>query len=187
MTEYKTIPPGQATDSGQAKLYSLMARADRLTIDPLKYQGTSIYEYVSSLEKPGLYDTTETLALKLPKRFKGIEHYRSRVAISNGVLYIAKGFIFDGASGPAIDGITNMLAALIHDALYALLRSGALGFSLISNRARNLGRRRNCGFFGQGARKTQGYRALHGRSGPGLGLGGCFRRSMTTQEANDER
>lgn len=44
--------------------------------------------------------------------------------VSCGILTIPKGFFFDGASGPAIDTPSVLLGALIHDALYAMLRKG---------------------------------------------------------------
>lgn len=43
----------------------------------------------------------------------------------NGVLYIQDGFLF-GPSGPTIDTEGIMRGSLVHDALYAMLRSGKL-------------------------------------------------------------
>jgi len=45
---------------------------------------------------------------------------------ASGHLVICKGFMWDGASGPTIDDKSNMRAALIHDALYYLMRKGLL-------------------------------------------------------------
>ena len=43
-----------------------------------------------------------------------------------GVLTIAEGYAWDGASGPAIDSPCFMRGSLIHDALYQLIREGHL-------------------------------------------------------------
>lgn len=44
----------------------------------------------------------------------------------NGSLYIADGYAWDGASGPALDTKNIMRASLVHDALYQLIREGSL-------------------------------------------------------------
>ena len=44
----------------------------------------------------------------------------------NGVLAIRKYYAWDGASGPAIDTRKIMRGSLVHDALYQLMRLGAL-------------------------------------------------------------
>lgn len=44
--------------------------------------------------------------------------------LAGGVLNIAKGYAWDGGSGPAIDTKTIMRASLVHDALYQLMRDG---------------------------------------------------------------
>ena len=41
-------------------------------------------------------------------------------------LWIKPGYAWDGPSGPALDTPTAMTASLIHDALYQLIRQGAL-------------------------------------------------------------
>ena len=43
-----------------------------------------------------------------------------------GILFINKGYAWDGPSGPTIDTLTFMRGALIHDALYQLIRSNKL-------------------------------------------------------------
>jgi hypothetical protein len=40
----------------------------------------------------------------------------------NGILIIAKGYAWDGPSGPAIDTKNFMRGSLVHDALYQLMR-----------------------------------------------------------------
>jgi hypothetical protein len=42
----------------------------------------------------------------------------------DGTLHISADYAFDGASGPAVDTDTIMRAALVHDALYQLIRGG---------------------------------------------------------------
>jgi len=50
------------------------------------------------------------------------------IALSkSGVLFIRKGYAWDGPSGPTIDTKSSMRASLIHDALYQLMREGHLG------------------------------------------------------------
>ena len=45
---------------------------------------------------------------------------------TDGVLEIKEGYSWDGASGPAVDTTSIIRAALIHDALYQLIREGLL-------------------------------------------------------------
>jgi hypothetical protein len=45
---------------------------------------------------------------------------------TDGKLLITAGYAWDGASGPAMDTPTIMRAALVHDALYQLIRLGSL-------------------------------------------------------------
>lgn len=44
----------------------------------------------------------------------------------SGMLLIAEGYMWDGASGPTVDGPTNMEPALKHDAFYHLMAAGLL-------------------------------------------------------------
>lgn len=44
--------------------------------------------------------------------------------IIQGILYIKKGYIWDGASGPTIDTKSTIIASLVHDALYQSIREG---------------------------------------------------------------
>ena len=41
-----------------------------------------------------------------------------------GLLYISRGYCWDGASGPAIDTMSFARASLVHDALYQLIAAG---------------------------------------------------------------
>ena len=44
----------------------------------------------------------------------------------DGLLQIAPGYCWDGPSGPVIDRPSTMRAALVHDALYQLIRNGVV-------------------------------------------------------------
>ncbi len=48
---------------------------------------------------------------------------------AEGVLRIAPNYAWDGPSGPTIDTLNFMRGALVHDALYQLMRMGKLPFS----------------------------------------------------------
>lgn len=91
-----------------------------VVIDPLEYHGTRVFDWVDC-PSPGLYQVTTPLKIVLPEYFRGVcgEH-ESTGYVGFGALHISSGFVFDGASGPAITGVTNMLASMIHDALYAM-------------------------------------------------------------------
>lgn len=45
---------------------------------------------------------------------------------ADGLLYIFEGYAWDGPSGPAIDTKNFMVGALVHDALYQLMREKLL-------------------------------------------------------------
>lgn len=45
---------------------------------------------------------------------------------TNGALFVAEGYAWDGCSGPVIDRKRNMRAGAVHDALYLLMRAGLL-------------------------------------------------------------
>ena len=45
---------------------------------------------------------------------------------SEGTLTIAKGYAWDGPSGPTMDTLTFMRGSLVHDALYQLMRESYL-------------------------------------------------------------
>lgn len=48
------------------------------------------------------------------------------VLAQNGLLYIKKGYAWDGPSGLTFDTASSMRASLVHDALYELIRKGHL-------------------------------------------------------------
>lgn len=45
---------------------------------------------------------------------------------TSGDLVIAPDYAWDGPSGPTIDSLSSMRGSLIHDALYQMIRAGAL-------------------------------------------------------------
>ena len=47
-----------------------------------------------------------------------------------GVLRIAKGYAWDGPSGPTLDTRNFMRGSLVHDALYQLMREGLLDHTI---------------------------------------------------------
>ena len=59
----------------------------------------------------------------------GYEINTTRLSLSqDGTLIIREGYACDGPSGPTIDRDENMSAAVLHDALYQLMRMGGLPF-----------------------------------------------------------
>ena len=94
-----------------------------ITIDPYMMHGTRALCWMDG--RPGAYKTLHDIAIKLPS-LMGYSGHGGKLSVAGGLLFISGGYLFDGASGPAIDGVGNMLAALIHDALYDLKRHHAV-------------------------------------------------------------
>lgn len=75
--------------------------------------------YKFQLEDPYQHATGMTPSPGAPgNRFVGMS--------PDGLLTIAAGYAWDGASGPAIDTPSFMRGSLVHDALYQLIRLGVL-------------------------------------------------------------
>lgn len=75
--------------------------------------------YKFQLEEPYQHATGMTPAPGAPgNRFVGMS--------PDGLLTIAAGYAWDGASGPAIDTPSFMRGSLVHDALYQLIRLGVI-------------------------------------------------------------
>ena len=73
---------------------------------------------------------------------------------TDGELTVKKGYAWDGPSGPVIDTKKNLRAALVHDALYQLMRNAKLNKrthrkSARRNFQRHLQRRRHIRVSGQ--------------------------------------
>ena len=96
----------------------VMITPKHLLITPLDYIGAGVFDFIESTG-PKRYRTTQTIRIYMSD-FAGLEYMSDFIEASWRILTIRKGFRFDGASGPAIDGVGNMLAALIHDALYQM-------------------------------------------------------------------
>jgi len=99
-----------------------------VVIDPMTYIGDRVFDYIRA-PFPGGYYVTRDLALQLPEQLVTTPHIDANMSLLSDTLTLRPGFRFDGASGPAVDGVHNMLGAMIHDALYAAIKGGAEGLS----------------------------------------------------------
>lgn len=81
-------------------------------------------EYKKIKSKKYKYELTKDIAFKIPKPkiLKVIDSEYFSYDSINGILYIFKGYQWDGASGPAIDTQNFMRGSLLHDCLYQLMR-----------------------------------------------------------------
>lgn len=99
-------------------------------VDPLAFHGTAVFRWLESARCGNGYYVTVPLAVKLPKKLGRVECcVENAFRIEGGMLYVHRFMWFDGASGPAIDGVTNILAALVHDCLYAAMTERPAGLS----------------------------------------------------------
>lgn len=75
------------------------------------------------------YDTTiKGCAFKLlpiPSTCKEITHMDQ-----DGVLSVAPGYLWDGSSGPTVDGPADPVPSLVHDVLYEAMRARKLGIDV---------------------------------------------------------
>ncbi len=82
-------------------------------MDKIYYRHLKKYKYQSMRE----YKYQTTIHLNLDVKIQGF------ISLSSaGLLTIAKGYAWDGPSGPTIDTKTFMRGSLVHDALYQLMR-----------------------------------------------------------------
>lgn len=72
------------------------------------------------------YRLYQSVSFALPAEFKPYLHKSDFIELEDGILTIQKGYSWDGASGPTWDSKSSMQAGLKHDALYQLIREGAL-------------------------------------------------------------
>ena len=72
----------------------------------------SKYHYKFKVEKD--------LNLKLPVSMPDFEH--EYCSVKNGVVYVKKGYAWDGASGPVFNTKNTLVASLVHDVLYQAQR-----------------------------------------------------------------
>lgn len=73
------------------------------------------------------HQLVEGYVITLPQ-LQGIAKYDEKYLCLRftGTLYIRSGYAWDGASGPLVDTKQNMRGSLVHDALYQLIRVGAI-------------------------------------------------------------
>lgn len=131
------------------------------TLDPREFLGLEVLGFLADDRTDGKkYRLTEALCLAMPADFAAACAIGRTLALENGRLYISDGWQFDGASGPAIDGTGNLLAALVHDALYELRRIFGKGSGFSYAQADSL-YRQICEAQGEGfARRWYHYTAL---------------------------
>ena len=72
----------------------------------------SKYHYKFKVEKD--------LNLKLPISMPDFEH--EYCSVKDGVVYVKKGYAWDGASGPVFNTKNTLVASLVHDVLYQAQR-----------------------------------------------------------------
>lgn len=97
-----------------------------IPVNPLSYHGTDVFRWIED-EGQRDYRVKPPMSIALPGYFDGVAvDHPSGLSIRRCTLYVPQGLRFDGASGPAVDGIRNMLAALVHDCLYTLKEAGLL-------------------------------------------------------------
>lgn len=66
--------------------------------------------------------------------YHDLEHYEPKttaqipgaVRLDHGLLFIRCGYMWDGATGPALDTTSIIRASMIHDALYQLIGAGKI-------------------------------------------------------------
>lgn len=79
-----------------------------IDIEKYKYMLAEDVEYQSEIRPPAGFATEQF----------GMD--------ANGLITVRKGFMWDGASGPALDTDTVMPASMFHDVLYRSIRMGLL-------------------------------------------------------------
>jgi len=76
------------------------------------------------------YQTVRLFCVATPLRPQQAIRTKFLTLLPSGLLFIAAGYAWDGASGPTYDSTNSIRASLIHDALYQLIRMGLLPRSL---------------------------------------------------------
>lgn len=72
------------------------------------------------------YQLAEDEVFDFPLKTVGSEILTDYIAVTDNKMIVSRGYAWDGASGPAIDGKTNVTPSLFHDAGYQLIRMGLL-------------------------------------------------------------
>jgi len=83
------------------------------------------YKYVLD-EDFAIHTATYGINIKLPENKDIVTEFI--VFRVDGILIIKKGFLWDGPSGPTVDTDSFMRGALVHDALYRLMRCGFIDY-----------------------------------------------------------
>ena len=101
-----------------------MSESTHKTINPYAWQADP-YDVIDRLQG-GAYRTGCSVAITLPALADAsrpvIDDGNGVRLLPCGTLTIRLHWYFDGTSGPSVDTATNLLASLVHDALYALLK-----------------------------------------------------------------
>ena len=66
------------------------------------------------------FKAEKDLNLKLPVSMPDFEH--EYCSVKDGVVYVKKGYAWDGASGPVFNTKNTLVASLVHDVLYQAQR-----------------------------------------------------------------
>ena len=66
------------------------------------------------------FKVEENFSIELPFKIPDFEH--SYASSKDGILSIKKGYAWDGASGPIINTHDTLVASLVHDVLYQVMR-----------------------------------------------------------------
>lgn len=66
------------------------------------------------------FKVEEDLTLRLPVSMPDFEH--DYCMVKNNIIYIKKGYAWDGASGPVFNTKNTLVASLVHDVLYQAQR-----------------------------------------------------------------
>ena len=99
-----------------------------VAVDPFAFHGLAGVELFASVS-PMLYAPKSFVAIRIGARLFGVDFDGDGYAIKWGWIFLRPWYRFDGASGPAIDGVGNMLAAAIHDATHDAAKRKCAGVS----------------------------------------------------------
>lgn len=78
------------------------------------------------------YEIVEDYSIYLPELAMAPDVYTKFASLTNGVLKINNGFMWDGSSGPTIDSKKDMVPSAVHDATCAFVQLGMLPESWVS-------------------------------------------------------
>lgn len=99
-----------------------------------------IYKHLTPADKPGQYkyELLDTTRVVLKETFPTTHDDWVRTDGGPAIAF-SQGYRWDGASGPTIDTEDSMLASLVHDGLYQLMRNRKLdiGFRKLADQAFN--------------------------------------------------